>query len=152
MTLEKVIAIEEEEHSISFKFKISMQWKENRVEYRNLKKDWTINTVREEDINMLWLPLVIYTNTDQQETTRLGAKWEWSTIIHVLRQGGHIRNSFTELDEAHVFEGKENSLRMEQIYTKPFQCVFMLAKYPFDTQVRKLFLSFGHCLFQGGRV
>ena len=135
MTLKKVVAIEEEEHSISFKFQISMEWKENRVTYRNLKKDWTINTVHEQDVQSLWLPLVIYTNTDQQETTRLGEKWEWSTILHVLREGGYSTNPFTELEEARVFKGEENSLRMEQIYTKAFQCVFKLTKYPFDTQV-----------------
>ena len=135
MTLQKVVTIEEEEHSISFKFQISMDWKENRVTYRNLKEEWTINTVREEDVKMLWLPLVIYTNTDQQETTRLGEKWEWSTIMHVLREGDHSRNSFAEVEEAYVFKGEENSLRMEQIYTRPFQCVFKLSKYPFDTQV-----------------
>ena len=135
MILQKVVATEEEEHSISFKFQISMEWKENRVNYQNLKKDWTINTVREDDVKTLWLPLVLYANTDQQETTRLGEKWEWSTIIHILRKGDHSRNSFTEVEEAHVFKGEENSLRMEQIYTKAFQCVFKLTKYPFDTQV-----------------
>ena len=140
MILQKVVTIEEEEHSISFKFQISMEWKENRVTYRNLKEDWTINTVREEDVKTLWLPLVIYTNTDQQETTRLGEKWEWSTIMHVLKQGDHSRNSFSELDEAYVFKGEENSLRMEQIYTRPFQCVFKLSKYPFDTQVSITYL------------
>ena len=100
-----------------------------------MKKDWTINTVKEEDVKTLWLPLVIYTNTDQQETTRLGEQWEWSTIMHVLREGGYTRNSLDEVDEAYVFKGEENSLRMVQIYTRAFQCVFMLSEYPFDTQV-----------------
>ena len=83
----------------------------------------------------------IYTNTDQQETTRLGDTWEWSTIIHVLREGGQSMNPPTELDEAHLFKGEENSLRMQQIYTKEFQCVFKLSKYPFDTQVSASFVS-----------
>ena len=40
-----------------------------------------------EDINKLWLPLVVYTNTDQQKTTRLGENWEWSTKMLVKREG-----------------------------------------------------------------
>ena len=63
------------------------------MSYQNLKRDWTINTVREEDVKRLWLPLLVYTNTDQQETTRLGEIWEWSTILHILREGQYSRNS-----------------------------------------------------------
>ena len=84
---------------------------------------------------MLWLPLVIYWNTDQHETTRLGVEWEWSTDVWVQREGNSTKNLMTDIDEAEIFEGSENSFSMEQTYTHAFQCVFMLAKYPFDTQV-----------------
>ena len=84
---------------------------------------------------MLWLPLVIYWNTDQDETTRLGENWEWKTDILVQREGKPRRNLMTDIDEAEIFQGSENSLRMEQTYTHAFQCVFKLSKYPFDTQV-----------------
>ena len=56
-------------------------------------------------------------------------------------------NSITELDEAFNFKGEENSLRMEQIYTKAFQCVFMLTKYPFDTQVSIIHLAPNSIMF-----
>ena len=105
--------------------------------YRTLQEDWTVNTVGETDVKRLWLPLLIYTNTDQQETTRLGERWEWSTGIHILRQGNYStnHNDLTELNEALVFQGAENSLKMDQMYTKPFECIIQLTKYPFDTQV-----------------
>ena len=84
---------------------------------------------------MLWLPLVIYWNTDQEETTRLGENWEWTTEISVQKEGEAKMNSREDIDEAENFKGTENSLRMEQTYTHAFQCVFRLSKYPFDTQV-----------------
>ena len=84
---------------------------------------------------MLWLPLVIYWNTDQEETTRLGENWEWKTEILVEREGKAKENPMTDIDEAEIFQGSENSLRMEQTYTHAFQCVFQLSQYPFDTQV-----------------
>ena len=93
------------------------------------------NLLRQDEVRMLWLPLVIYWNTDQDETTRLGMEWEWKTEILVEREGNVSRNSMSEIDEAEVFQGAENSLRMEQTYTHSFQCVFKLAQYPFDTQV-----------------
>ena len=84
---------------------------------------------------MLWLPRVIYWNIDQEETTRLGENWEWTTEISVQKEGEAKMNSLQDIDEAENFKGTENSLRMEQTYTHAFQCVFRLSKYPFDTQV-----------------
>ena len=90
----------------------------------------------QEEIDMLWLPLVIYWNTDQEETTRLGESWEWKTDVSVQKEGEARMNSKEDIDEAEIFKGSENSLKMEQTYTRAFQCVFKLSKYPFDTQVR----------------
>ena len=72
LTSQKVIAIEEVDYSISFKFKITLRWYENRVTYQNLKIDATNNLLTQEEMNLIWLPRVIYWNTDQEETTRLG--------------------------------------------------------------------------------
>ena len=140
LTLQKVIAIKEVDYSISFKFKITLRWFENRVTYQNLKKHPTNNLLTQEEVKMLWLPLVIYWNTDQDKTTRLGRIWEWKTDILVQREGGAKRNSLEDIDEAEIFKGSENSLRMEQTYTHAFQCVFKLSKYPFDTQVTLCFV------------
>ena len=140
LTLQKVVAIEEDDHSISFKFTIDLMWRENRVTYENLKNDSKNNMLTQEEINMLWLPLVTYWNTDQGETTRLGVEWEWKTGISVQRQGMPKRNLDEQIDEAEIFKGSENSLKMEQTYTHAFQCVFKLAKYPFDTQVNLYFM------------
>ena len=81
ITLMKVVEIEEVDHSIHIQFMISMQWKENRVNYHNLKKKTSLNALAEKDVNKLWLPLVVYDNTDQKQTTRLGefGNGEWIT-------------------------------------------------------------------------
>ena len=142
LTLQKVVDIEEDDYSISFKIMINLIWRENRVTYQNLKNDSANNMLTQEEINMLWLPLVIYWNTDQQETTRLGVEWEWKTDVSVQKEGEPQRNSMTEIDEAEIFKGSENSLKMEQTYTHAFQCVFQLSKYPFDTQVPWYFISY----------
>ena len=83
LTLYKVVAIEEEDHSIELQFQIKLEWKENRATYYNLKPESYLNALSKEEINTLWLPLVIYLNTDQQDTTRLGCCVEWSTNVNV---------------------------------------------------------------------
>ena len=135
LTLFKVVAIEEEDHSIQLQFQINLEWKENRATYYNLKSESYFNALSQDEINSLWLPLVVYLNTDQQETTRLGGYWEWSTDVNVKREGNFTRNGFEVLDEAYLFRGDENILMMTQSYTHEFQCVYKLQKYPFDTQV-----------------
>ena len=135
LTLLKVNAVTEEDQSISFKFTISLKWLENRVMFHNLKKDQTYNLLREEEFQMLWLPRIIYWNTDQVETTRLGEPWVWATEVWVQREGNGTKDSVTDIDEAEVFQGAENSLRMEQTYSHTFQNDIDLFRYPFDKQV-----------------
>ena len=100
ITLMKVVEIEEVDHSIHLQFQISLQWRENRVKYNNLKKDSALNALTDEEIRTLWLPLILYDNTDQKEVTRLGVDWEWMTLVTVSREGGFARSGIREVDEA----------------------------------------------------
>ena len=68
LSLFKVVAIEEEDHSIQLQFQINLEWKENRATYHNLKSESYLNALFQDEIDTLWLPLVVYLNTDQQQT------------------------------------------------------------------------------------
>ena len=133
----KGVAIKEGDNSVEFQFQITLEWKENRASFQNLKTNLFLNDLSLEDISKLWLPLVIYTNTDQQETTRLGVEWEWTTDVWVKQEGNFIISDAFVLDETEIFKGTENSLVLVQSYTHKFQCVYQLENYPFDTQVGK---------------
>ena len=133
----RIVDIDEEDYSIEIQFEITMVWKEKRATYQNLKDRDSLNTLTQKDIGTLWLPKVIYENTDQKETTRLGSGWEWETRVVVRKEEGQGLMSGSEsLDETKIFSGFENSLVMNQTYTHTFQCNYQLAYYPFDTQVR----------------
>ena len=136
LTLFKVVSMVEEEHSIELEFEIRLEWKEHRATYHNLKLKQALNALSQADIERLWLPLVIYSNTDQKDMTRLGQPWEWTTLVDVVRQGNFTRSELSELHEIEIFSGSENSLFMQQSYTRELQCVYQLATYPFDTQVK----------------
>ena len=135
ITLMKVVEIEETDHSIHLQFQISLQWKENRVRYQNLKEETSLNALTDDDIKTIWLPLIVYDNTDQKEVTRLGVEWEWITRVTVTREGSFTRSDIWEVDEAEIFDGDQNTLVMTQTYTHEFQCKYELQRYPFDTQV-----------------
>ena len=104
------------------------------MRYQNLKEKTSLNALSDSDIQKLWLPLLIYSNTDQKQSTRLGWINEWVTRVSVVKEGRFTRSGVEEVDEAENFEGRENTLMMTQTYTWKFQCEYMLKKYPFDTQ------------------
>ena len=123
----KLVDIDEEDYSIEIQFEIILKWKENRATYHNLKKTISLNALTDENIKMLWLPKVIYENTDQKETTRLGVDWEWETKVVVNRSTDDPKRSGIDaVDETEIFSGIENSLIMTQTYTRNFQCNYAL--------------------------
>ena len=130
------------QHYITFQFRIVLTWRDQRVVFHNLKEDISLNPLSSNSTNQLWLPLLIYRNTDDEDTTRLGLPWEeWTTKIQVHRQGISYRSSLEDVDEAEIFAGGENSLTMTQVYKRKFQCLYVLDRYPFDIQVRNISLS-----------
>ena len=135
ITLMMVVEIQERDHSIALQFEINLQWRENRATYQNLKDKTSLNALSNSDIEMLWLPLIVYDNTDQKQSTRLGWINEWVTGVSVVKEGDFTRSGLDEVDEAEIFKGDENNLTMVQTYTREFQCHYMLQRYPFDTQV-----------------
>ena len=76
---------------IDLQFEVVLEWKDQRITYNNLKKDFAFNALTGVEMNSIWLPVLIYVNTDQKETTRLGENWEWSTIVVVSRDGAFTR-------------------------------------------------------------
>ena len=134
----RIVDINEEDYSIEIQFEISLNWKEKRAMYQNLKKRDSLNALPRRDVDILWLPEVVYENTDQKETTRLGeyGKGEWKTKVVVRKEVENGTMSGLEsVDETEIFKGSENRLVMNQTYTHTFQCNYELSNYPFDTQV-----------------
>ena len=144
LVLLKVVSINEVKHNIEFQFSAELRWRENRALFHNLKQDTSLNSLSDEEIAKLWLPLVIYDNTDQKESTRLSAReadLQWTTTVTINKEGNFTRSGLEEAHEAEVFQGSENRLVMEQTYTKEFQCLYQLQRYPFDTQVCTIVMS-----------
>ena len=129
----KIVSMEEVQHKIDLQFEITLEWRENRASYHNLKEKTSLNALTKAEIEVIWLPYVIYANTDMKEAVQL---WDGlDTTIVVNREANFTRAWEDVVDETEVFEGNENRLLMYQSYTKSFQCLYKLQKYPFDKQV-----------------
>jgi hypothetical protein len=133
IVLLKIVSMAEVQHSIDFQFEVVLSWKENRATYNNLKQKTALNALTKEDISMLWLPYVIYDNTDMKEAVQLEVGLKTTMVIN--REGSFISSGVEHVDEIETFQGEGNALKMQQTYTKRFQCQYQLHRYPFDTQV-----------------
>ena len=133
ISLLKIVSMEEVQHKIDLQFEVTLEGKENRAAYNNLKVKTSLNALTNSEIAALWLPYVIYDNTDMKEAVQLmqGVK----TTVVATREGTFSRTGVEFIDETEIFKGSENQLVMSQTYTKSFQCAYNLEKYPFDTQV-----------------
>ena len=55
----------------------------------------------------------------------------------ITREGNFTRSPVNVLEEINIFEGHQNRITFQQVYSKTFKCVYQLQLYPFDTQVGK---------------
>ena len=88
------------------------------VRYNNLKKEAALNMLSAEEMTNLWLPYVIYDNTDYKETTSF-AEWKWRTDLMVNRtytpwesEDDFIRSGLEEVAETEIVDGATNTLVM----------------------------------------
>ena len=118
-----------------------------RLKYFNLKKARSQNAINIEDMQKLWIPFLVFDNTEKNEAT-----WVEDHISHILvyayqgtrdteltltREGDFVRSSDQNVEEINIFDGKLNRISFEQVYAKIFKCTYQLQLYPFDTQVNK---------------
>ena len=66
---------------------------------------------------------MVYINTAQKEAIALSESVK--TTMTVSREGDFIRSDDTEVDEIEYFRGDQNTLTMNQTYTKTFRDGFI---------------------------
>ena len=130
--LKNIIEISEVNHIIELKFGITLKWYENRANYHNLKQKEALNTLSDEELGSIWIPYIIFENTDNDEAVTID---NVRSTVSVTREGSFLRSGSDIADEIEIFKGEENKITMNQTHSKQFHCTYMLHYFPFDTQV-----------------
>jgi len=131
MSVIDIIKIEEVDHTFTLKFRLVLEWYDYRIKYWNLKKSRSANALAIEEVQKLWIPFLVFDNTENNEAT----KGTEDTELTLTREGDYIGSEDTVVEEINIFEGKFNRITFEQVFTKTFKCVYKLQLYPFDTQI-----------------
>ena len=142
LTLVDIVAISESKNRFELKLMAVFSWFEERATYYNLKQDEMLNTLTLEDMKRIWIPSIIYSNTNSNENIKESISLSSATVIR--RQRNFQFSNIASLDETQIFSGDKNMMKLRQDYTKVFRCYFKLQTYPFDIQVLKniVFLIF----------
>ena len=117
-----------------------------RIKYLNLKNTRSQNALSLEDVHRLWIPFLVFDNTEKNEATKVQSGSVWlllvpsaqgteDTELTLTREGDYIGSTDDNVEEINIFEGQFNRITFEQVYTKTFKCTYQLQLYPFDTQV-----------------
>ena len=131
--LTKILKIDEVEGSFRTKLLLRRQWLDPRLSYRNLKKERRVNLLSPSEEETVWLPLMVFENIPSNE--------DWIEIL-VSQEYNIVRNDegnfdpveLTDIDNAFIFSGEENSHYLSREFTILWNCDFNMMWYPFDTQ------------------
>ncbi len=84
----------------------------------------------EEEIKSMWVPEVIFHNTEAKVESIIDGK----AFTTVKRHGEPTYPNLEQLHNAHIYPGKSNAITTSRVYSLKFLCEFDMAVYPFDTQ------------------
>ena len=65
-----VLKISEVDLVYVLKFRILMVWYDYRLKYHNLKDKRSLNSLSRGEIENLWIPFIVFSNTENQESTQ----------------------------------------------------------------------------------
>ena len=118
-------------------FILTMKWFESRLKFKNLKNDINLNGFLPNEIGDIWVPEMIFSNTEEKPSTIVDEK----TTIFVEKRGEHKLSGSDENENIQYFAGTENPLQLQRFYNQRFLCNYQLKWYPFDIQRCKLILK-----------
>ena len=106
-----------------------------RLQYFNLKISRSQNALSLNEMQKLWIPFLVFENTEKNEATVATGDTELTVLRFVIncdipnlyREGNFIGSEDDNVEEINIFEGTENRIIFEQVHF-----VFTQQKYAFS--------------------
>ena len=116
---------------MDIKFNLRVRWFDHQVKWINLKENANLNVLSKKEINLLWMPKIIFENADTIKPIII----DESAIISIIRKSsGEVLTYPEDINEEMYFNSSENPLEYQREYQQKFYCDFNFFWYPFDTQ------------------
>ena len=122
--------IQEVAQYLELKFKITLQWRDARLTFYNIKPDEKMNSLTLDEQLAIWTPTIVFWNTKQQLRTAN----DKNTFASVRQEGNGSIIGKEVNEDIHQFRGDENLLTISRVYSIQFFCEYDMRWYPFDQQ------------------
>lgn len=120
-----ILEIVEVDNSISFQLGLKLTWVDNRLVLLNLKDDKDINTLTMDFRNKIWIPEVVFSNTQSKMESLNDEK----AFVTIERRGEFRLSPRDQLYNSLIFQGSENPISISRVYDSPFLCIFDVSTY-----------------------
>ena len=131
--------IKEIEQILQLKFSLRMTWVDARLNFFNIKMKETMNVISMAELNKIWLPVIIFDNTEEGQITINDDKAS-ATINRTGRGTGSDSSISEDID---IYRGSENSITLSRLYNIDFFCDYDMRWYPFDAQTCFMVMKLG---------
>ena len=126
-----ILDIREVTQVIKLQFELSMKWFDSRLLYYNLKDDEKMNSLLPDEKQKIWVPKVIFQNTEKLLTS-LNDQESGISVFKLKNGTFNVDGVLSE--DIDIYEGSENPITMSRVYDVEFLCDYKMNWYPFDTQ------------------
>ena len=130
--------IQEVGQYLELKFQLSINWRDARVSFYNLKHEEVLNYLSLEEQLSLWSPTIVFWNTKQQ----LKTVNDDASFSSIKREGKGTIIDRAINEDIEVFSGEDNEITLSRVYSIKFYCEYQMAWYPFDIQTCSMQMVF----------
>ena len=130
--------IQEVAQYLKLKFRLSLNWRDARVSFYNIKSEEVLNSLPLEEQLMLWTPTIVFWNTEKQ----LKSINDENSFASIRRNANGTIIDRTVDEDIEVYSGEENEITFSQVYSIKFDCEYQMAWYPFDIQTCSMEMVF----------
>ena len=130
--------IQEVAQYLKLKFRLSLNWRDARVSFYNIKSEEVLNSLPLEEQLMLWTPTIVFWNTEKQ----LKSINDENSFASIRRNANGTIIDRTVDEDIEVYSGKENEITFSRVYSIKFDCEYQMAWYPFDIQTCSMEMVF----------
>ena len=124
----EVLSIQEEQRIFEAKLELTLQWKDRRVEFHNLKQKNQDNLLTLDEQLSLWTPTLFFRNSKEELVTVN----DEAALMNIRREGKSMMSENNVTGVMDEYPGSENSIIMSRIYSAQFYCDYTAAWYPFN--------------------
>ena len=130
--------IQEVAQYLKLKFRLSLNWRDARVSFYNIKSEEVLNSLSLEEQLMLWTPTIVFWNTEKQ----LKSINDENSFASIRRNANGTIIDRTVDEDIEVYSGEENEITFSHVYSIKFDCEYQMAWYPFDIQTCSMDMVF----------